>query len=123
VFRSYVDAAGLPARAADRAELLLEEIVMNVCMHGFDDQAGAVVDLCAQASPDGCTLVFEDAGRPFDPTAGALAERPTSLEETEPGGLGLVLLRRMASDLAYERTAEGRNRLSVRVVGQSGAAR
>lgn len=121
-FRAYLDGAGLEERLADRAELLLEEVVMNVGMHGFDDSTAAVVHLCAQASRDGCKLVFEDAGRPFDPTAASIAERPTSLEAAEPGGLGLVLLRRMASELAYERTAEGRNRLSLRVMRQAGAA-
>jgi anti-sigma regulatory factor (Ser/Thr protein kinase) len=113
VLRAFLDEAGLAPAVADRAELLVEEVVMNVHMHGFEDPAAAEVDLHAAVDPAGCTLVFEDAGRAFDPTQGELAERPTQLAEAEPGGLGLVLLRRMATGLDYERLAAGRNRLTV----------
>lgn len=111
--RAYLDASGVPGGVADRAELLVEEVVMNAAMHGFDDPDAAVVDLFVTAEPDACTLVFEDAGRAFDPTAGELRERPATLAEAEPGGLGLVLLRRMTRELAYERLPEGRNRLRM----------
>ena len=86
---------------------------MNVAMHGAGDTATTLVDLLAEAGPGRCVLVFEDAGRPFDPTAGDLKERPLSLADAEPGGLGLVLMRRMTRELAYERTPEGRNRLRM----------
>ncbi|NMJ42897.1 ATP-binding protein [Roseomonas sp. JC162] len=111
--RAFLDARGLPGGIADRAELLVEEAVMNVAMHGAEDAATAQVDLLAEAGPDRCILVFEDAGRAFDPTAGELKERPLSLADAEPGGLGLVLMRRMTRELAYERLPEGRNRLRM----------
>jgi anti-sigma regulatory factor (Ser/Thr protein kinase) len=113
LLREYLEAAGLAGPVADRAELLVEEVVMNVFMHGFDDSADAIVELRASVGGPTCTLVFEDAGRPFDPTAGALPDRPKTLAEAEVGGLGLVLLRKLATDLAYERLADGRNRLRV----------
>jgi serine/threonine-protein kinase RsbW len=111
--RRFLDHRGLPARLGDQAELLVEEAVMNVAMHGFDDPSDAVVDLTAEAGPQGCTLVLEDAGRAFDPTAVQLPERPRSLAEAEPGGLGLVMLRSLAQGLSYERLPEGRNRLRI----------
>lgn len=113
LLRAFLDESRLPAALADRAELLVEEIVMNVHMHGFDDPAAAEVRVIASAGPDGCTLVFEDAGRPFDPTAHELAERPTNLEEATPGGLGLVLLRRLASRIDYRRLPGGRNQVTI----------
>ena len=115
--RAYLDAAGLPGAAADRAELLVEEVVMNVAMHGVDPGEDTVVDLLAEAVPAACTLVFEDGGRAFDPTAGALPERPVSLADAEPGGLGLFLLRGMTSELTYDRLPEGRNRLRLVIPG------
>jgi serine/threonine-protein kinase RsbW len=121
VLRAFLDESGLAPDVSDRAELLVEEVVMNVHMHGFDDSASAEVDLRAAADPGGCTLLFEDAGRPFDPTQASLAERPTNLADATPGGLGLVLLRRMATRLGYERLASGHNRLSVMIAAPSGA--
>jgi anti-sigma regulatory factor (Ser/Thr protein kinase) len=111
--RAFLDARGLPRGIADRAELLVEEVVMNAAMHGFEDPSAGVVDLQAEAGPDRCVLVFEDSGRAFDPTAGELKELPLSLADAEPGGLGLVLMRRMTRELAYERLPEGRNRLRM----------
>lgn len=112
--RTYLNASGLPGGIADRAELLVEEVVMNVAMHGFEgDASTATVELLAEAGPASCTLVFEDSGRAFDPTAGELKERPLTLADAEPGGLGLVLVRSMARELAYERLPEGRNRLRM----------
>lgn len=113
VLRAFLDEVGLPVELADRAELLVEEVVMNLHMHGFDAPSEAELALSATAGPAGCNLVFEDSGRPFDPTAGALPERAASLEDATPGGLGLVLLRRLASRLDYRRLPEGRNRLLV----------
>jgi anti-sigma regulatory factor (Ser/Thr protein kinase) len=113
VLRAFLDEGGVPADLADRAELLVEEVAMNLYMHGFDSPDEAELALSATASPSGCSLVFEDAGRPFDPTAAALPDRAASLEEATPGGLGLVLLRRLASRLEYRRLPEGRNRLLV----------
>lgn len=111
--RGFLEAQGLPGRLGDHAELLVEEAVMNIAMHGFEDVTGIVVDLALEAGPDSCTLVFEDGGRAFDPTRGELPGRPRSLAEAEPGGLGLVLMRRLARELVYERLPEGRNRLRV----------
>ena len=111
--RAFLDGRGLPGGIADRAELLVEEVVMNVAMHGAEDAATAEVELLAEAGPDRCVLVFEDSGRAFDPTAGELKERPLSLADAEPGGLGLVLMRRLTRELAYQRLPEGRNRLRM----------
>jgi anti-sigma regulatory factor (Ser/Thr protein kinase) len=113
VLRAFLDEAGLPADLAYRADLLVEEVVMNLHMHGFDTPSEAELALSATAGPSGCSLVFEDAGRPFDPTAAVLPERASSLEDATPGGLGLLLLRRLASRLEYRRLPEGRNRLLV----------
>lgn len=117
--REYLEAAGIAGAIMDRAELLVEEVVMNVFMHGFDDPGDATVELRASVGGQSCTLVFEDAGRPFDPTAAALPSTPATLEEAEIGGLGLVLLRKLATGLSYERLADGRNRLRL-LLAQAG---
>lgn len=103
-------------RLVGRAELLVEELIANVIHHGgITDPAarlGLTIELEARG---GCRLIFEDPGRAFDPVAAALPPRPARVEDARIGGLGLVLLQRMARDLAYERLPEGRNRLSFRL--------
>lgn len=106
-------AATLPPALRNGMHVALEEVVMNVAMHGFaPGQAGEItIRLCR--APDSAALVVEDSGHAFDPTAAAAPARATSLEEAVPGGLGLTLLRHYCRDIAYERV-DGRNRLTLR---------
>jgi len=98
----FLAAQGLPPRTVAQAELLLEEVALNALRHG----SAASVELAATADPPRCLLVFEDRGRPFDPTTAPLPPRGA-------GGHGLRLLRAIAYRLAYGRTPDGVNRLEV----------
>lgn len=104
---------GAGPRTAARAELLLEELALNTLRHGFP--AGGSPEMTVLAWHDGtrCGLELLDRGAPFDPTAADLPSRPASLKDAPIGGRGLTLLRRIAAELAYERTGDGCNRLRV----------
>ena len=104
---------GAGPNTAARAELLLEELALNTLRHGF--APGDTPEVTVMAWHDGarCGLDLEDRGTPFDPTAAVLPARPSSLQEARIGGLGLPLLHRIAAELAYERTADGHNRLHL----------
>jgi anti-sigma regulatory factor (Ser/Thr protein kinase) len=97
----------------NRARLVFEEIVTNVIRYGFEDNAAHIIHAAARVGGEDLTLSFRDDGRPFDPrTAGEPA--PTySLAQASIGGRGLMLVRAAASRIAYERTSEGRNHLTV----------
>lgn len=104
---------GAGPRTAARAELLLEELALNTLGHGFE--GGGTPELTVTAWHDGarCGLDLEDRGAPFDPTTATVPDRPDSLRQARIGGLGVPLVRRTAAELAYERTADGRNRLHL----------
>lgn len=116
---SFLDAAGLSARIVGRAELLVEELVLNVVQHaGLADPGAETIGLEAVPMPSGgCRITLDLPGPAFDPTAAALPARPGSIETAEVGGLGLVLLRRLGQDLAYARLPEGRNRVGFSLAG------
>lgn len=103
----------LSAATLQAMHVALEEAVMNVAMHAFPagTQDGIVVSLLASA--EAAILTVEDDGPPFDPTRPAAASSAASLEDAEPGGLGLRLLRHYCPDIGYERDG-GRNRLTLR---------
>ena len=117
---AFLQGAALPDKLVGRADLLLEEMMMNVIKHGhIADPAAARVTLEAVTGPGvSCRLVFEDPGAEFDPTKPTLPLAAARLEEAPVGGLGLVLLRRMARDLAYARLPEGRNRLTLTLTAE-----
>jgi serine/threonine-protein kinase RsbW len=107
---------GLPTDTADRALLVFEEVVTNICKYGFEDEGVHAVDVTGRIGDADLTLVFEDGGRAFDPIAHPAAKPPSSLDEAAIGGQGLPLVRAASRRLDYERTAAGRNRFIVTLV-------
>jgi anti-sigma regulatory factor (Ser/Thr protein kinase) len=95
--------------AISRAELLLEEVALNVLRHGFDPPQTPEVAIRLAREPAGWSFDFEDRGRAFDPTTAPLPPPAPSLAEAKVGGFGLPLIRRIAQALRYERTEDGRN--------------
>jgi anti-sigma regulatory factor (Ser/Thr protein kinase) len=95
-------------------ELILEESLMNVIWHAFSDQAEHRIDLLVQVDPQQIVLRFEDDGIAFDPLQASEPVLPTSLDDAVPGGLGLMLVRKFAKSVAYERSG-GRNSLTIAV--------
>jgi anti-anti-sigma factor len=103
---------GLSAEAVYRVELVLEEILLNVALHGRVASTPPWVEVLVELAPEDVVLRFEDEGIAFDPLQAAELPRPSTLDEAVPGGLGLVLVRRNTRHMGYERR-EGRNRLTL----------
>lgn len=100
-----------------RLTLVIEELFTNTVMHGHGGDSEAPIQIAFDVERGRVTLTYEDTGPDFDPFASAAqgTDAPTASEEHAPGGLGLVLVARLASDLDYTR-AEGRNRISLAVI-------
>ena len=113
--RSMLDGERLGAGPRYYAELVFEEIAANIVNHGARGTRDFEVCVTVEALPEAIVLTFEDQGVPFDPTAKREAAPPRSLEDERIGGFGLVLVRRVTTSLDYLRTADGRNRLTLRV--------
>lgn len=103
----------LPPATVQKMHVALEEAVMNVAMHAYGPDATGRITIRLLTAPDTAALVIEDAGPAFDPTVAPARDRPSSLEDARPGGLGLTLLRHFCGDIGYER-AGGHNRLTLR---------
>ncbi|MBL8346652.1 MAG: ATP-binding protein [Rubrivivax sp.] len=97
-------------RTVYAVELVLEEWLTNVFRHG----AGTRVAVEMMADGDRVDLRFEDDGRAFDPTQAPARQLPSTLDEAEPGGLGLFFIRHYSKQWHYERAA-GRNVMRVEI--------
>jgi anti-sigma regulatory factor (Ser/Thr protein kinase) len=95
-------------------ELVLEEVLMNLVMHTNLPAQAAWVDLVVEAmgSEREIRLRVEDGGEPFDPTRQQVRPRPARLDDADPGGLGLMLVRQYVSAMRYGRQ-DGRNVLHL----------
>jgi anti-sigma regulatory factor (Ser/Thr protein kinase) len=99
--------AGLGADRAMRLELAVEEWVVNLCTHAYSGHDGEIEVAVWQGNGQ-LQIEIIDEGPPFDPTASAEPDVTLPLDQRKPGGLGLLLVRRMTGELRYSRD-RGRN--------------
>jgi len=104
----------------DRAQVLiiLDEIgsnIINGAWPGGGDHRFSVELRIEPAGDEGVlgfVLVATDDGIPFDPTKMPPPDIELSLDEREPGGLGLFMVGEMSDSVQYTRV-NGHNRLEV----------
>ena len=111
---TYLAGQAVPEPAIGRVELVLEEVVMNAMTHGAPAAGPLRIRLSAMAGPDACHLTILDNGAAFDPVTAPARQDGASLDQVRPGGLGLVLLRRFARGLRYQRVPFG-NQLELAI--------
>jgi anti-sigma regulatory factor (Ser/Thr protein kinase) len=111
--RQFWSEAGLPDAEAHRFELALEEIFMNVVMHGAQGGSVRQVELSLLLADGALTMTLEDDGPEFDPLSLPPADTGAGLAERTIGGLGVHLVRQIMDVVSYRRAGLG-NRLSVR---------
>ena len=97
-----VQAGFTPARLCE-IELVVEEVVANICRHGYEHQSGQVELRCRRLDRQELLLEFIDCGRPFDILAALPPDLSVNLDERAVGGLGLPLIRAMVDEVSYER--------------------
>jgi serine/threonine-protein kinase RsbW len=105
--------AGVGCDTVFKLSLALEEAIANVIHHAFARMPPPhriVVSLSIDAERVRAEVI--DNGRAFDPSAAPEPERNLTLEQRDPGGLGIHLIRRMMDRVDYHRVG-GENRLRL----------
>ena len=100
---SRLAAIGVAERDLNRLEVILEELIANIARHGTRPGGAATLRLSLSCEADALVLVLEDDAAPFDPTTRAEPEKARTLADAVPGGMGLVLIRRLSRRFEYER--------------------
>ena len=92
-------AAGFGPDDTLRLRLVIEELFTNTVTHGHGADSEAPVRLTLDSDAGRVAVTYEDTGPPFDPATATAPEPPGR----HPGGLGLVLVKRLGRDLMYTR--------------------
>jgi serine/threonine-protein kinase RsbW len=105
---------GLPRDFMFKVALALEEAVVNVINHAFDGVPPPhVVQVNLYLTATLLAAEVVDNGHPFDPSAEPDPDHlELPLEERDPGGLGIHLMRGMMDRVEYSRI-DGHNRLRL----------
>ena len=110
----FLQRHGIGERGLYDAGLVFEELFINIVSYGFSDAAPHQIGVVTRVSDKDIEITFDDDGREFDPTAAAAPVLPGSIEDAKIGGLGIMLVRKAASAIHYQRL-DGRNRLRVSI--------
>ena len=108
------EAAGVDEGFTMQLNLAAEEAVVNVMNYAYPPGTKGDIEVTSRIAGNTVTLVIRDSGVPFDPTAKADADTTLTAEERPIGGLGIYLVRRLMDSIAYERTADGKNVLTMK---------
>jgi len=109
----FLEPNGLDERVINRLEVVLEELIFNTVRHGFTPGSGQSILLTVEAGQGAVVLTFEDDGAPFNPLDVPAPAPFTTIDTAKVGGLGIALVRKMASSLEHQRLAPGQARRTV----------
>ena len=105
-------AARFPLARMRQLELVVEEVLVNICRHAYGDTPGEVEIRCIRVAREHLCVEFIDRGKPFNILASPPRDLTADVEEREVGGLGIPLIRAMMDEVSYCRAGD-RNILRV----------
>jgi serine/threonine-protein kinase RsbW len=94
-------------------QIALDEVLTNVIDYGYTDSAEHEIRIRLQVVDGVLEAMVEDDAAAFDPLASAAPDLATPLQERRVGGLGLHFVRKLMTEVTYDRVGE-RNRLVLR---------
>ena len=101
---------GLDDEACANFVLVADEWVTNVLTHGYQGIKGKL-EVNIEAKNNLVSLCIADQAPAFDLTATSNVEpEKNPMENASPGGLGLILIRRLVSNIDYSRSTDGWNK-------------
>ena len=107
-FCTKTGAAWLPR---DNVMTVLDEVLANIVNHGLADARGTI-ELTMTESDARLTVEVEDSAPPFNPLLIPMPDTTLPLEKRKIGGLGVVLVRALTDEVAYE-LRNARNHLTL----------
>jgi serine/threonine-protein kinase RsbW len=111
-FERFGRAHDLSKGATWRFPLALDEILSNIVRHGLAGRPAAI-DLTFSIDGEDVVVEIVDAADAFNPLLAPPPDTSSPLEDRQPGGQGIALVRRLMDATQYERR-NGRNHFLMR---------
>jgi serine/threonine-protein kinase RsbW len=109
--RTFAAAQQVPENTVFGLTLALEECCSNIVNHALKRDARRTFHVVFERTSDSFVIELRDDGPTFDPTL-AVPDNSHAVEDQEPGGWGIALIRRSIDDIRYRHEA-GRNVLRL----------
>ncbi|NMF57615.1 SpoIIE family protein phosphatase [Pseudanabaena yagii] len=94
--------AALPVELIENAQLIAEEIVVNIIQYGYDNRRDGSIDLRIEITDQKLTMTFADSGKPFNPlTELSTPDLERDDDQRSLGGFGFFLVQELSDHLDY----------------------
>ena len=120
--REFADSTGVSDAVAQAAALVLDELLVNIISYGYPDPGRDVITLELDIVGDHLQIRIIDGGIAFNPLDQPAPDLDLPLEQRQPGGLGIHLVKEFMDEYAYEHRDE-RNIVTLRKKLQPGPDR
>ena len=94
---------GVSKKCMFETNLTLEEVFSNIVSYGFNDHADHLIKITVTTPKGSFKICVEDDGRPFNPLKARQPDLPHEVEDCEPGGLGIHLIKHFMDEIRYRR--------------------
>ena len=109
----YLRDASLPETVRSALLVVAEEVLINIVHYGCCDEAADTIEVKADQENTEIHMEFIDPGKPFNPLKEAgMAAAGQLVDNKEPGGFGVHLVRELTNCQEYSRKA-GRNHFRI----------
>jgi serine/threonine-protein kinase RsbW len=116
--KEFLERSGASERAIFKVRLALEEMLLNLIEHATGSRTQRI-DVRVDVEPERVVIVIEDDGDPFDIRSAPEFDKSRPLEERQPRGMGIQLVRSLIDEMHYERL-HSRNHLRLTVAAGVG---
>ncbi|MBX3653843.1 MAG: ATP-binding protein [Ramlibacter sp.] len=104
---------GVPPATLQALSLMLDELITNTIIHGFQGDPGHAIDVVLTRHADEVEVVLRDTAPAFDPRSIAPPDTTADVAQRDIGGLGIHLVRRLSDSFSYRRDGDA-NEVTLR---------
>ncbi|HXJ81955.1 MAG TPA: SpoIIE family protein phosphatase [Candidatus Methylomirabilis sp.] len=94
---------GLPSATMSAVRVACDEVISNVIAYAYPEGGDHEIEVRFELTGQRLVVTVSDDGVPFDPTAVPPPDTSLPLDQREPGGLGIHLVRSLVDEMAYAR--------------------
>jgi serine/threonine-protein kinase RsbW len=93
--------AGFNEKEIYAVELAVDEACANIIEHAYDGEGKGQIECTCNDINGGLEIIIKDDGRPFDPDSVPSPDFSVDLEDLQPRGAGLFIIRNLMDDVSF----------------------
>ena len=102
-FQEFGKAHGFSKDLERKMDMIVDELLGNVILYAFKEGGEHEIEITAEQVRNRLTVTISDDGVPFNPLLIDPPDTSLAAKDRTLGGLGILLVRKMADDILYQR--------------------